>query len=239
MACFMSDEKKEIPFNPEIEVEEIEVTKQLYERYFPDDGIDYTKLRLSNIGKYSIVEPVVQEKIIRRMLNDLIPGSTITDACGNMGGMTISFAKHFAKVNVCEIVPLHCEILKNNIEVYGLDNVNIICGDFMKHMLKLKQDAIMFDPPWGGTDYKTTKALSLGLNNVNICCIIDRLLSKAKFIYMRVPTNYKFSDLKLIRKKHKIERIKLEPKKGNKSKIMLVFSSSSVGGRKVTRKKIF
>jgi len=239
MSCFMTDDKREIPFNPEIEVEEIEVTKQLYEKYFPGGDIDYKKLRLSNIGKYSIVEPIVQDKIIRRMLSDLTPSSTITDACGNMGGMTISFAQHFAKVNSCEIVPLHCDILKNNINVYGLDNVNVICGDYMEHMMKIKQDAIMFDPPWGGTDYKKIKTLSLGLNNVNICCIIDRLLSKAKFIYMRVPLNYRFSDLKLINKKHKIERVKLEPEKGKRSKLLLVFSSSSVGGRRVTRRRMF
>lgn len=237
--CFITDDKKVIPFNPEIDVEEIEVTEDIYQKYFPkDDSVDFKKLRMSNIGKYSIVNPTIQENIIAQIEKDLgSTDKTITDSFGNMGGMTISFAKVFSKVNTCEIVPLHCEILKNNIKQYGLtDKVNVICGDYMDHMNKLKQDAIIFDPPWGGTDYKTVKELQLSINNVNICCIIDYLLPKTKFIYLMVPPNYKFSDLKLVNKKYKVERIKLQPTRGKNSKILLVFSNKLSAGRRVTRR---
>lgn len=237
--CFISDDKKVIPFNPEIDVEEVEVTEDKYKKYFPqDDSVDFKKLRLSNIGVYSIVNPNIQQKIISQIKKDLgSTDKTITDAFGNMGGMAITFAKVFSKVNTCEIVPLHCEILKNNIKQYGVsDKVNVICGDYMDHMDKLKQDAIIFDPPWGGTDYKKVKELELSINNVNVCCIIDYLLPKTKFIYLMVPYNYKFSDLKLVNKKYKIERIKLEPERNRISKILLVFSNKLSAGRRITRR---
>lgn len=237
--CFISDEKKVIPFNPEINVEEIEVTEDMYKKYFPkDESVDFKKLRLSNIGRYSIVNPEIQKNIIAQIEKDLgSTDKTITDSFGNMGGMAISFAKVFSKVNTCEIVPLHCEILKNNIKEYGLaDKVHVICGDYMKHMNKLKQDAIIFDPPWGGTDYKKVKKLQLSINNVNVCCIINHLLAKTKFIYLMVPPNYNFSDLKLVNSKYNVQRIKLQPERDKASKILLVFSSKLSGGRRVTRR---
>jgi predicted RNA methylase len=237
--CFMNDEKNIIPFNPEIDVDEVDISESIYKKYFPaDDSVDFKNLRLSNIGEYSITNPNVSKRIIDQILEDLKSSDkTITDAFGNMGGMTISLAKVFSKVNSCEIVPLHCEILKNNVKAYGLsEKVNIVCGDYMDHMDTLKQDAIMFDPPWGGTDYKKMKELPLSVNNVNICCVINSLLSKTKFIYLLVPPNYRFTDLKLVNKKYKIKKIKLEPERGKKSKFLIIFSNQSTAGRRVTRR---
>lgn len=63
--------------------------------------------------------------------------------------MTTLLAKDFEHINACEIINLHADIIKNNLEVYGYDNkVNIINDDYFNDMYKLKQDIIFFDPPW-------------------------------------------------------------------------------------------
>lgn len=237
-ACFLGKQKKVIPFEPEIAVEEVAVTKEKYEKYFPkQDGVDHTKLRLSNIGEYSIARPHIAESISETILKDIGESGVVTDAFGNMGGMTIALAKRFSKVNTCEIVPKHCEILQNNLEQYGLlEKVSLTCGDYMNSMKKLTQDAIVLDPPWGGTDYKNQKYIDLGMNNVNIICIINKLLGKAKYIYMMVPHNYKYEDLKLIDPKCSILMKKLEPERKQNSKMLLRFSKSVSGGNRKTRR---
>lgn len=237
-ACFLGSQKRVIPFKPEIEVNEVEVTKEKYEKYFPKkEGLDYTKLRLSNIGEYSIAKPHIAERIVETIVSDVGEDATVTDAFGNMGGMAIALAKRVSKVNTCEIVPKHCEILQNNLEQYGLfDKVNLKCGDYMKVMKSLKQDAVVLDPPWGGTDYKEKTNIDLGMNNVNIICIINKLLDKAKYIYMMVPHNYKYDDLRLIDPKCSVVMKKLEPERKQNSKMLLRFSKTKTGGNHKTRR---
>jgi tRNA/tmRNA/rRNA uracil-C5-methylase (TrmA/RlmC/RlmD family) len=231
-ACFLGKQKKVIPFVPEIEVEEVSVTKEKYTKYFPEkENLEYTNLKLSNIGEYSIARPHIAAKIADSVLEDVGSSSTVTDAFGNMGGMTIALAQRFSKVNTCEIVPTHCEILQNNLEQYGLlEKVTIKCEDYMNVMKTLNQDAIILDPPWGGTDYKNKKYIDLGLNNVNIVCIINKLLTKAKYIYMMVPHNYKYEDLRLIDANCDIVMKKLEPERKQNSKMLLRFSKAKTGG---------
>lgn len=231
-ACFLSKQKKVIPFVPEIDVKEVEVTKEKYEKYFPQDKlVDHTKLRLSNIGEYSIARPNIAELIADSVFADIGESGTVTDAFGNMGGLSIALAKKFSNVNTCEIVPTHCEILTNNLEQYGLlKKVKLHCGDYMKVMTDLKQDAVVLDPPWGGTDYKDKKYIDLGMNNVNIICIINKLLNHAKHIYMMVPHNYKFEDLQLIDPSCLVSMKKLEPERKQRSKMLLRFTKIKVGG---------
>jgi hypothetical protein len=187
-----------IPFKPEKDPEEIRITEELYKKLFiKDDKIDFNNLKISNIGIYSITRPDMASKIckeIHKLMNTF--DVTITDALGNVGGMTMSLAKYFTKVNTCEIIPLHCDIIKNNLQVYNLDNkVNIINDDYMNIMYKLDQDIIFFDPPWGGEDYKNEDGVVLGINNINIYCIINKLLHYAKYILLLIPYNYSSMDL--------------------------------------------
>jgi tRNA/tmRNA/rRNA uracil-C5-methylase (TrmA/RlmC/RlmD family) len=220
-SCYLGKQKKIIPFQPEIDVKPLEVTKERYEKYFPQKpSVDYTKLQLSNIGEYSISRPHTAELIAESIRSDLGDSATVTDAFGNMGGMTIALAMKVSAVNVCEIVPAHCKILTNNLDQYGVsDKVTIHCGDYMDVMKTLKQDAIFFDPPWGGTEYKDKKYIDLGINNVNIICIVNMLLNHAKHIYMLVPHNYKFDDIQLMDPTCHVSMKKLEPERKQRSKM--------------------
>jgi predicted RNA methylase len=226
-SCFIDKTKQIERFNPEISVEELPVGEEEYKKYFmKDDNIDFKKLRLTNIGSYSIARPDIAEKITEQIKKDHGEHITITDAFGNMGGMTCILAKTFDKVNSVEIVPTHCEVLQNNIDVYGLTKkVKVTCGDYMDYMNTLEQDVIVFDPPWGGTDYKKQKYLKLGLNNMNIVCVINKIMNRAKSIYMMVPHNYSFKDLDMLNSNIRYTKRKLEPERNNFSKYLLVFSA--------------
>lgn len=234
----MTEPKEVHPFVPEEEPNEVPVTEALFNKLFPkQEGVNAKALRLSNIGTYSISRPAMAARIVKRIRKDLPASSTITDAFGNMGGMTISLAQEFDSVNTCEIVPLHCEILKHNLKQYGLaEKVKVVCGDYLKTMNTFEQDAIMFDPPWGGTNYKEVKHLPLSINNVNIVCIINSLMKHSKFIYMLVPPNYNFADLNLLSKNISVKREKLEPRREKDSKLLLIFFTKT-GGNHTTRRR--
>ena len=75
---------------------------------------------------------------------------------------------------------------------------------------KIKQDIIFFDPPWNCVNYKNEKKLSLQINNINICNIINKLLNYAKYLLLFAPFNYNKDDLQLIKAPYKI--IKLNDK---------------------------
>ena len=93
-------------------------------------------------------------------LNNLI----ITDATAGIGGNTISFANNFFKVNAIEINKKRFDFLKNNINVYNFNNVEIINNDYIKIMKTLKQDIVFIDPPWGGRNYKNINLLNINLS---------------------------------------------------------------------------
>ena len=119
----------------------------------------------------------------------------ITDANSNMGGNAINFAKNFKFVNSVEIIPFHCDILRNNLGVYDLlDKVEIHCKDYLDVMNDLKQDVVFFDPPWGGPDYKKEKNLNLYLDNINIIDIINEIYDKAELVVLRIPRNFNIVD---------------------------------------------
>ena len=177
---------------------EIGVSSRLYEKLFMplNDPSKYAKLRLSNVGRYSIARPGMSLEIASIVKHDLGGGDlTITDALANVGGMTTRFAVTFKKVNACEIDPLHCKMLRNNCDMYGVSNVDIVCGDYLKAARRLEQDVIFFDPPWGGSDYRSKRYVHLGINGENITKIIDGLLDRARYIYLLAPTNWFIQDI--------------------------------------------
>lgn len=209
--CYLdNNHKKIIKFNSEIKLKEIPIDKKIYEKLFMQkNNINFLNLKLSNISIYSITKPNIGKyicKIIVKLMKT--QNIIITDAVANVGGMSIIFSNYFNSVNSCEIIQLHCNMLYNNLQIYNLqDKVRIYCGDYFDVMFLLKQDIIFFDPPWDGPSYKNNEKMSLGLNNINICCIINNLLNNAKYILLYAPYNYNQKDLQLIKSSYKIVKL--------------------------------
>jgi len=168
--------------------------------YFPEKkGVDLSKLKISSIGKYSISKPndalIINNIIIKYFKKS--KKLTITDATANNGGNTINFAFDFHQVNSVEIAKEQFDILKNNIETYGLKNVTLYNEDYLNIMKKLNQDVIFIDAPWGGPLYYKQKDLDLFLGKQNLVNIVKDLYDGMAFklCVLKVPKNYNFSRL--------------------------------------------
>jgi len=156
------------------------------------------KLRITNIGLYSITKPEDAKWITNKIIENVkdAKNMVITDATSAIGGNTISFARHFKEVNSIEMNPLHFEMLNNNVAVYGFKNVNFYLGDSVKVLKDLKQDIVFFDPPWGGPNYKLIKHLKLYLSKVPLGKIVNDLLrTDTKYVVIRVPINFDYNSL--------------------------------------------
>jgi predicted RNA methylase len=179
--------------------------------YFkPTMGVDETNLRLTNVSIYSTT-PWKESDFIARSIDNQMrqikknagvvydrSSVVITDATANIGGNTIGFyLKGFGQVNAVEIDPLTCDILKNNLQVYGYSPDTVYCADYLEIYDQLSQDVVFMDPPWGGPDYKQAKSLDLYLGNTNIIDICKSIMSqdKAKLIALKIPINYNLTGL--------------------------------------------
>jgi nucleoid DNA-binding protein/16S rRNA G966 N2-methylase RsmD len=180
------------------------------------------KLQFDDEALYSITENNTAD-IISKIILDLpnvTSKSTILDLTACVGGNTISFSKLFKKVNSVELDNERFKMLKNNIKLLDITNINTFNEDALNIIdkLDLKQDVIFLDPPWGGTNYKEEKNLHLFLGKVDVQDFIKfKLLDKSEWVIMKVPNNYAIDDLKKNIDKSKIYVLNL-----NKMKIILM-----------------
>lgn len=162
-------------------------------------GLNYEKLQISEVGKYSITKRACSSHIINiiKEYYSNLSDMTITDTTANNGGDTIRFGLNFKSVNAIEINPNEFAILKNNVEQFNLKNVVLYNSSFLDIIDTLDQDIIYIDAPWGGPEYKNKIAVNLFVDGKNITEIIKKIYEKNKFkmIILKVPKNYNFIGL--------------------------------------------
>lgn len=173
----------------------------LFSRLFPKkNGVDFSRLLLTEEGIYSISKPTDSEIISRGIEKVLGKDIVVTDSTANVGGNCINFAERFRGVNAVEIDKMSFDVLKRNVEVFGLTGkVNLVHGNYMVVFNKINQDVIFIDPPWGGRGYKDLEVLDLSLKDakgrqIYVGIIVRRLLIEkfAKMIVLKVPFNFSF-----------------------------------------------
>jgi 16S rRNA G966 N2-methylase RsmD len=163
------------------------------------------KLKITNIGKYSITKPLhtnwIKSLIIQFFKNKAINTKTlnIIDSTACIGGDSLSFSKYFKHVLSIEKDKTHFEILESNIKICETDNIKIIHNDFISYIenekLYKSYQILFIDPPWGGPDYKNVDKLDLFMYNnqnikINIKTIINSYIDKFKYIVLKCPNNF-------------------------------------------------
>jgi 16S rRNA G966 N2-methylase RsmD len=125
------------------------------------------------------------------------------DLTGGLGGNALSFAKYFNKVIAIEYDKTRFDYLKNNIENYNFNNIEIYQGDSLELINKFNEkiDAIFVDPPWGGPTYKEEDKLDIKLGDLKLDKVCQLLYkysyqnNKIKMIVLKLPYNYDYKDI--------------------------------------------
>jgi len=139
----------------------------------------------------------------------------IVDYTSGVGGNVLSFGKFFKLVYAIELDELRYEYLKNNINVYGYKNINVINSCAIEFnsskLIETNPNVVFIDPPWGGAGYKNNENLILSLGPVNLEVLVINIVNKFsihyeqivnsnpkekydnynnKFIILKLPKNY-------------------------------------------------
>lgn len=202
-------------------------------KYFSNNNIklsekNNSKLKITNVGLYSISKPydtkwITQTIIDMLKINNIdCSNISIIDATAGIGGDTISFSKHFKNVIAVEMNKVHCDIIKNNIKALSINNVLLYCDNFLNILdkLKRKSNILFFDPPWGGQNYKLYEKLNLKIGDIELYEAINRLFNKKfKYVILKAPYN---TNLTTLRKKVLYDNIVVYNLK-NKNIILIFF----------------
>jgi len=180
------------------------------ELFAKKQNVDYSKLKITAEGEYSITKRK-DGKILLNIMKSILKNTKdkiITDLTGNVGGDTILFGLNFKKVHSIEINNENYQALENNINVFKLKNVNLYFGDSTK-LYDWYTDILYLDAPWGGKDYRKHKLLDLYLGSIRIDEFLEEVVKRnisPKYIFLKVPYNYNFDRLNKLGKvkKYKI-----------------------------------
>jgi predicted RNA methylase len=157
-------------------------------------------------GLWSITYPKEADYISNLIKSEIGEDSTIVDATAGVGGNTISFAQHFAKVVSIELSKSRFELLSNNVQVYKLSNVSLINGNCLDH-LNGDYQGYFLDPPWGGPDYKHNYETKIKLGDYTLEQVIHKIKNiNEKTIFIKLPFNYDLTEFSKFN--YKIDKIK-------------------------------
>ncbi len=172
----------------------VKVSWKILKETFPDIQ-SFDKLQMTETGIYSVTgrkgAQFIANQIIKYMKTNIL---TITDCTANNGSDTIMFGIMFKNVNAIELDKINYDVLKNNIDVFKLDNVIAYNNDTLEILGKLQQDVIYLDAPWGGRDYKDQKSMSLFIGDLEISYFYLKYKDNAKLFVFKVPRNYDFNN---------------------------------------------
>lgn len=184
------------------------------ERYFPQvPGVDLSKLRITDEGTYSVTRPPEARQVLdfmRKLIGTDLGSLTILDGTANVGGETIHYAlSGFKHVHAIELNAENHEVLRHNLQVYGLldgrsrATVTVHHGDTTKIAAEIPADVLVLDPPWGGPDYKRAPegSLDLWMGSERVDAFVGRLAAAGhvRWIFLKVPFNFAFKRLKGLR----------------------------------------
>jgi len=128
-------------------------------------------------------------QILKYFINN---DSILVDATAGMGGDSNNFCKNFKFVYCLEENYECIKYLEYNLQYFENKEIfNINCIEGLK---LINYNAVYFDPPWGGNNYKYKNNLDLFLhyNNkqINILDFINSLYFYSEFIFMKIPINF-------------------------------------------------
>ena len=167
------------------------------EDLFPQkEGIDYSKLKITEEGSYSITRRRDAERIMNILSTTFknIKELTITDVTACIGGDTLNFALRFKHVHSIELNAENFEALTNNVQVYGSDNVTLHHADSVK-LFNWNTHLLYLDPPWGGKDYRQHTDLDLYMSDKRLDVWLEEILfrkNRPQYIILKLPSNYNF-----------------------------------------------
>lgn len=165
--------------------------RYLFGETFASNPALVAQIQTNEEARYSITEERLAHDMAAR-LRELSGKTSLVDGTAGVGGNVLAWAKVFDEVTAIELKPETAGMLVANVKLFGLTNVTVVRGSFLKYMKEgLPDDSLVFlDPPWGGVNYKELTRLSLSLDGIPLEDITNDLLVKGCQVALKVPNNF-------------------------------------------------
>ena len=163
----------------------------IIQKIFPSTT-NQSSLKYDLEGVWSISLPSDAEFITNIIKKNTIKCKKIFDGTGGLGGNVISFSKNFNFVITCEINEERFKMLENNLNIFGIKNVQLVQGDCLNNLEEYADtDAYFFDPPWGGPEYKFIDKTTIKLGEYKMTHLIEKIRTfNNSPIFIKLPGNY-------------------------------------------------
>lgn len=158
------------------------------------------KLKTDSVASYSITDSDIADAMTRRIRKYAPDARVVTDATACVGGNTASFAREFEVVHAIELDPKRAEYLEHNMAVLGLKNVDVIHGDAIIEVPKLRQEVLYMDVPWlsdktgteagVGKHYRDVDRLELFLGDMLLQDVCKLFTPHCRVLALKVPKNF-------------------------------------------------
>lgn len=158
------------------------------------------KLKIDNVASYSVTDSDIADTMTKRIRKYAPDARVITDATACVGGNTASFAREFDVVHAIELDQARAEYLAHNMALLGLKNVDVIQGDAIVEVPKLKQDVLFIDAPWlsdktgteagVGKHYRDVDRLELFLGDMLLQDVCRLFTPHCRVLALKVPKNF-------------------------------------------------
>jgi trimethylguanosine synthase len=151
----------------------------LFDRF--DDGVCYDEE-----GLYSIKPMVVAQEIASKM-----PGDSVVDAFGGLGGTSVAFARMGKNVETIEILRTRAAMLRGNLMLYQvMDRVRVHEGDAFQMAPQMHADALYLDPPWGGPAILRRQMVGFELFPAELPSFIQEMRQAFGTVAISLPPNF-------------------------------------------------
>jgi 16S rRNA G966 N2-methylase RsmD len=164
------------------------------------DGINRSLLKINKVGLYSMTKPNDAKKMIDIITEYVEPiNSIMINATSGIGGEILNMYSKFKYIYAYELNKTQFDLLKHNLQIYDVKNVDLINDDFTKHLndhletgQKNNKSVVIIDPPWGGLDYKKETSLNLKLGDFTMSDLATRI--DADLIVLKLPANHDLTE---------------------------------------------
>ena len=158
-----------------------------------EEGGRRRAMQLDAVAEYSVTDARTADSLSTLLLHFLPPSATVTDACACVGGNTLSFARHFAHVQACELDHVRFTMLNTNLALTGVaPSVSTLLGSYLTSLHVLRQDAVFIDPPFGGRDYELYDCTHPTLDTLSMGSLASLLFHQSRptrIVLLKLPRN--------------------------------------------------
>ncbi|MEM8953386.1 MAG: methyltransferase domain-containing protein [Verrucomicrobiota bacterium] len=171
------------------------------ERYWGRLSSEERRFSLDEEALYSLA---IQEVALE--ISDAILGESVVDAFCGAGGLSIAMARRGKRVIAIDCSAERIRMARENAMVFEVEGeIEFICGDALQLVPALEADAILLDPPWGGTGYGRQERFLLSDFQPDGAELLEAAFASFREVVMRLPKNFCFPEIERLGRSFRIQ----------------------------------